>query len=298
MNRRIIALAALLAMWPLGASAQVVVQAPPIVIIGPAPRPQPLWWRMRARWYRWRYAPPPVVVVTPGCCPTCCAPQAAAPAPLPPLPPLPPPPPPAPIYEPLPPPPPPAPPPRPVYAAPTPVVAMSVPPAEAPLPHWGLGIRGGLTSLGGEQYGAIGGHLRYRPTNHISLDLGVERMQLRKGESDRIDVPVTIGAQFYFLHDTFAPYLLVDIGANFASQNGGGLSDKANQVVGHIGGGLELRLARNFTVSGDVRYVARERLNDSSNTPVLMNGTAASSSATTIGNEHGVEFRLAATLYF
>jgi hypothetical protein len=309
MNRRIIALTALLAMWPIGASAQVIIQAPPVVVVRPAPRP-PFWWRLKAHWYRWRYRPQ-VIVVTPGsCCPTCCAqPQFAPPPPPPPLPP----PPPEPLAEPelaepplppLPPPPPPLPPspPRRLYVAPAPVVVAPAPPRAEPFPAWGLGVRGGLTTIGGTEWGAIGGNLRWRPSKHISLDLGIERMAVRKGESDRTDVPVTIGAQFYFLHDTFAPYLLLDVGANFASQNGQGYSDQATHLIGHIGGGVELRLSPHFTISGDARYLARQRVNDTNATPMLQGGATANTAymapSDALASDHGVEFRLQGTFYF
>ncbi|HEY3354225.1 MAG TPA: outer membrane beta-barrel protein [Polyangia bacterium] len=311
MNRRIIALAALLLMWPLGATAQVIIQAPPVVVYRPQPQPAPFWWRVRAHWYRLRHRHQ-VIVVTPGaCCPGCCAPAAYTPPPpaplpppLPPLPPLPPPPE-EPEFAAPPPPLPPPPPPRPrrvVYVqpapAPAPVVVAPAPRPAEDFPRWGLGVRGGLTTIDGTQFGAVGGHLRLRPTNHVSLDFAVERMQVRKGEADRTDVPVTIGAQFYFLHDTFAPYLLLDIGANFASEKGQGLSDQATHVIGHVGGGVELRLSPHFTVGADARYVARQRTDSNTSSPMLQGAAANTTTTSPIGNDHGVEFRLAGTFYF
>jgi hypothetical protein len=290
MDRRIIALVLVLFMWPVVASAQVVIQAPPVAIVAPAPRPvAPFWHRVRYRWQRWHHRHA-IVVVAPGCCPTCCAPPVYAP-PLPPPPPVP--------YYVLPPPPPP-PPPAPVYAPPPPpaVVAAAPAPAPEPFPKVGLGVRGGVTSVGGTEWGAIGGHLRLRPSKHVALEIAVERMAVRRGEADRTDIPVTAGGLFYFLHGTFAPYLVVDIGANFASRDGQGISDQATHFVGRIGGGLELRVSPNFAIGADARYVARERVKGSPEQIPLTEQASSSSYYEPIGNEHGAEFRLAATLYF
>jgi hypothetical protein len=128
-------------------------------------------------------------------------------------------------------------------------------------------------------------------------------MSNRKGDLHRTDVPVTLGGSFYFLHGTFAPYVVGDIGVNFAKASGDGyVPTDATHFVGHIGGGIELRLGRHFTVSADARYVARQRIDKDEQIVPL--GAPTNSDTTyfaptaRIGNERGAEFRVIGTLYF
>jgi hypothetical protein len=319
MIRRAAALLVLLLAAPMAASAQVYVApaAPgPVVVVRPPVRHYHAWWRVKRFFWPQRHT----VVVVPGC-PTCCCPSPHPVAPPPPPPPPAPPAPPAPdIYAPLPPlppPPPPLPPPPPApryyapryYApppAPVPTVVAPLPQAEEPLKWFGIGVRGGLTAVqGGEQYLGIGGHLRLRPSKHFALDLAAERMSSRKGEVHRIDVPVTLGGQFYILHGTVAPFLVADIGVNFAraSAEGYTLSSEAKQLVGRVGGGIELRLGRHVTLSADARYVARQRFDKEKDVLVpaggqTADGTYFAPTSPKIGNEHGAEFRLIGTVYF
>jgi hypothetical protein len=156
---------------------------------------------------------------------------------------------------------------------------------------------------GGSEWYGIGGHLRWRPSKHIAIDLAAERMSNRKGEIHRTDVPVTLGGSFYFLHGTFAPFVVADIGVNFARASGDGyVPTDATHFVGHIGGGIELRLGRHISLSADARYVARQRIDKEKEVvPVgapTNSETTAFAPTAKIGNEHGAEFRLIGTVYF
>jgi hypothetical protein len=316
MIRRAAALLVLLLVAPMAANAQVIVTpaAPgPVVVVRPPVRHYHAWWRVKRFFWPHRHT----VVVVPGC-PTCCcpSPQPMAPPPPPPPPPPAPPAPPAPdIYAPLPPlppPPPPLPPPPrraprvyAVPAAPVPTVVAPAPRPVEPFKWFGIGVRGGLTAMeGGDQLLGIGGHLRLRPSKHIAIDLAAERQSTRKGEVHRTDVPVTLGGQVYFLHGTFAPFIVGDIGVSFARASGDGyVPTDATHFVGHIGGGIELRLGRHVSLSADARYVARQRIDKEKDVvapagaPTTADGAYFAPTAK-IGNEHGAEFRLMATLYF
>jgi len=186
-----------------------------------------------------------------------------------------------------------------------PVITAPAPRLEPPFSRFGIGVRGGITAMeGGSEWLGIGGHIRFRPSKHVALDLAAERMSSRKGEINRIDVPVTLGASFYFLHGTFAPFIVADIGVNFARASGDGyVPTDATHFVGHIGGGIELRLGRHVSLSADARYVARQRMDKDKEVVPLGAPTANSETTyfaptTKIGNEHGAEFRLIGTLYF
>jgi hypothetical protein len=320
MIRSAAALLVLLLAAPMAANAQVIVTQvapqPPVVVVRPPLRHYHAWWRVKRFFWPHRHQ---TVVVVPGC-PTCCcpSPQPAAPLPPPPPPPPAPPAPPAPdIYAPLPP-LPPAPPPMPLpppppppapryYAPPAPVPVVVAPAPRYDEPRmFGIGVRGGLTGMsGGEQYFGIGGHLRLRPSKYVAIDLAAERMTSRKSDVHRTDVPVTLGAQVYLMHGTFAPFLVGDLGVNFASASVDGYSLKsdAKQFVGRLGGGLEIRLGRHVAVSADARYVMRHRMGSDKNEAVPVGAETGSdpgyfAPTARIGNEHGAEFRLLGTVYF
>jgi hypothetical protein len=186
------------------------------------------------------------------------------------------------------------------------VVAVPVPRPEPPLKWFGLGVRGGITAIeGGDQYLGFGGHVRLRPSKHFAFDLAAERMASRKGEIHRIDVPVTLGAQFYLTRGVFAPFIVADVGVNFARArlDGYDMSSEARQIMGRVGGGVELRLGRHVTLSADARYVARHRM-DKEKDVIMPAGAETTANAAyfapqpRIGNDQGAEFRLIGTIYF
>jgi hypothetical protein len=284
------------------------------------------YWRLGVGWV-WVY-PPPVVVAPPappapppppampvyeqqdqGCgqcsCNCCC--NNAAPMPQP-----------SPYVEQLPPPPAlPPPPPTVVPPPPPPPGAydyMGPPQVREHHPiRWGLGLSG--TGFNWESNGVKseeGGatvHLRLRPSDHITWEFALGGMG-GKDETgiERHDVPATVGLMLYPWASTFAPYFVMAGGGNFIQQDYMGLHREDSQVIGALGGGLELRLGQHFTVGLDIRHQWRweaDKNHDGPNGTIMGTGTTTTKTPPTtnatlqpVGDESGTAYNLSATYYF
>jgi hypothetical protein len=239
----------------------------------PAPPPPQVYFPQRIRWRFRRHFGPAQVYVTPSPPPVWVAPGA----------------PPPPVYV--------TPPPvvvqpqQPIYVEPQPVYApppVYPPPAPAPAPvvtivnnppakpdfveRFGFGatVEGLFTVDNGDNKGfGILGQLRYRVARHLGLELmaGYERSHTAQDQL-HTDVPVTFGLLIPFIgpEHILSPYLVGAAGLNFADLrliDGATLQldDSRTQLVGQVGGGLELRLGQHFALNGDVRLEYRYNLN-------------------------------------
>jgi hypothetical protein len=150
------------------------------------------------------------------------------------------------------------------------------------------------------------GQLRYRAARHLSLELmsGYERSSDQSGAL-RTDVPVTFGLIVPILgpEHIFTPYLVAAGGVNFADLHmidtpGFKLDDTRTQIVGQVGGGLELRLGRHFALNGDVRLEGRWNTraagDDVRTSTVKIDGQPV----TPIADSVGVRIGVGGTVYF
>jgi hypothetical protein len=160
--------------------------------------------------------------------------------------------------------------PQPVYVRPAPPAPAAPPPP--PLPEWrsrfGLGATfEGVWTKGettGQGYGILG-QLRYRSSRHTALELmaGYEQSALADGLK-RSDVPVSFGLLVPFLgpEHLFSPYVVFAAGVNFADLRlvdtpALKLDDNRIQVLGQLGGGIELRLGQHVALNLDARLEGR-----------------------------------------
>ena len=239
--------------------------------------------------------------------------------------------PPAPVYVPAPPvyvPPPPqvyvTPPPPPVYAPPPPVYfAPPPPPVYSPpvsvmtkpvvKPQWNARLGLGATFEGtfgtkesaSRGYGILG-QLRYRTGRHLALELqgGWERSTTNSGAT-RTDVPFTFGLLVPFLgpEHAFSPYFVAAGGVNFADLNlvdsdAFKLDDKRAQLLGQLGGGVELRLGHRFAINADLRVEGRWNMHGPSDDVAQSTVKIDGNQILPLANSVGVRLGAGATVYF
>ena len=122
--------------------------------------------------------------------------------------------------------------------------------------------------------GGFGGALRFRPKEHVGIDLGSGYYAGNDYQGFyRTEIPITANVLFFLNpQHKFQFYFLVGPGVSF------GRVDLINEVrsMTHVGGqggfGVELRLAPAFALNADVRGVIRHRV-DSDPRPEFFDGT-------------------------
>jgi hypothetical protein len=124
------------------------------------------------------------------------------------------------------------------------------------------------------QMGGVGGALRFRPTEHVGIDLGSGYYAGNDYQGFyRREIPLTANVLFFLNpQHKFQFYFLLGPGLSF------GRVDLINEVrrMTHVGGqggfGVELRLAPAFALNADVRGVIRHRI-DNDPRPEFFDGT-------------------------
>jgi hypothetical protein len=153
----------------------------------------------------------------------------------------------------------------------------------------GLGVRGSATLLGEGKYSAGGGaELLVRLSRHLSLELAAEYQHSLATSLQRQDLPITLGLRAYLVgpQARIAPYLVAAGGIDLAGAEVAGVRQRGLFLEGQLGGGLELRLGRHFTLTTDARFDARKLLGEPSPSIVdLRSGIS-------------VQVRLGAAVYF
>ena len=143
------------------------------------------------------------------------------------------------------------------------------------------------------QMGGFGGALRFRPKEHIGIDLGSGYYAGNDFQGFyRTEIPLTANVIFFVNpQHKFQFYFLVGPGLSF------GRVDTINEVrrMTHIGGqagaGIELRLAPAFALNADVRGVLRHRI-DSDPRPEFFDGTRSTNTS------GGAVLTFGGTIYF
>ncbi|MBT8470276.1 MAG: porin family protein [Deltaproteobacteria bacterium] len=114
------------------------------------------------------------------------------------------------------------------------------------------------------QMGGVGGALRFRPTEHVGIDLGSGYYAGNDYQGFyRREIPLTANVLFFLNpQHKFQFYFVLGPGMSF------GRVDTINEVrsMTHVGGqagaGVELRLAPAFALNADVRGVIRHRIDN------------------------------------
>lgn len=186
-----------------------------------------------------------------------------------------------------------------VKTKPPTVVVVKHKPAEPPSPpkerERKLGLHFDVGGTFGPQVsmGGFTGALRFRPTEHVGIDLGSGYFAGNDYEGlSRTEVPITANV-FFFLNPQhkFQFYFVLGPGLSFGKVD---LFDETRRMI-HVGGqggfGAELRLARAFALNADVRGVIRHRVDDDPR-PEFFDGTRGTNTSA------GALVTFGATFYF
>jgi hypothetical protein len=141
--------------------------------------------------------------------------------------------------------------------------------------------------------GGFSGALRFRPNEHVGIDLGSGYFAGNDYQGFyRTEIPLTANVLFFVNpQHKLQVYFLLGPGLSF------GRVDTFNEVrrMTHVGGqagiGLELRLAPAFALNVDVRGVIRHRI-DSDPRPEFFDGTRSTNTSS------GAVLTFGGTLYF
>jgi len=173
--------------------------------------------------------------------------------------------------------------------------AEAVKPAPPPKRDRKVGLHFDVGGTFGPQVvmGGFSGALRFRPNEHVGIDLGSGYFAGNDYQGFyRTEIPVTANVLFFVNpQHKLQVYFLLGPGLSF------GRVDTFNEVrrMTHVGGqagmGLELRLAPAFALNVDVRGVLRHRI-DSDPRPEFFDGTRSTNTS------GGAVLTFGGTLYF
>jgi hypothetical protein len=121
--------------------------------------------------------------------------------------------------------------------------------------------------------GGFGGALRFRPTEHVGIDLGSGYYAGNDYQGFyRTEVPLTANVLFFLNpQHKFQFYFVLGPGLSFGRVDTINEVRRMTHVGGQAGAGVELRLAPAFALNADVRGVIRHRI-DSDPRPEFFDG--------------------------
>lgn len=168
-----------------------------------------------------------------------------------------------------------------VKTKPPTVVVVKHKPANAPPPppkkrdrKLGLHFDVGGTFGPDVSMGGFTGALRFRPKEHIGIDLGSGYYAGHGYQGFyRTEIPLTANVLFFLNpQHKFQFYFLLGPGASFGKVDTIDGVRRMTHIGGQGGFGVELRLAPAFALNADVRGIIRHRV-DSDPTPEFFDGT-------------------------
>jgi len=141
--------------------------------------------------------------------------------------------------------------------------------------------------------GGFNGAIRFRPKQHIGIDLGAGYFAGNDYQGFyRTEVPVTTNFLFFINpQHKLQVYFLLGPGMSFGKVDSFDGARRMTYVGGQAGLGLELRLARAFALNFDARGVLRHRL-DGDPRPEFVDGTKSTDTS------GGALLTFGATFYF
>ena len=172
------------------------------------------------------------------------------------------------------------------------------PQAQAPTPpkrDRKLGLHFDVGGTFGPQVlmGGLSGALRFRPKEHVAIDLGSGYFAGNDYQGFyRTEIPLTVNALFFVNPQHKAQvYFLLGPGVSFGRVDTYNELRRMTYIGGQAGMGLELRLAPAFALNVDVRGVLRHRI-DNDPRPEFFDGTRSTDTS------GGAVFAFGATFYF
>ena len=112
--------------------------------------------------------------------------------------------------------------------------------------------------------GGVGGALRFRPTEHVGIDLGSGYYAGNDYQGFfRTEIPLTANVLFFLNpQHKFQFYFVLGPGLSFGRVDTINEVRRMTHVGGQAGAGVELRLAPAFALNADVRGVIRHRIDN------------------------------------
>ena len=128
--------------------------------------------------------------------------------------------------------------------------------------------------------GGFGGALRFRPKEHIGIDLGSGYYAGNDYQGFyRTEIPLTTNVIFFVNpQHKFQFYFLLGTGVSFGRVEMINEVRRMTHIGGQAGAGIELRLAPAFALNADVRGVLRHRI-DSDPRPEFFDGTRSTNTS-------------------
>ena len=185
------------------------------------------------------------------------------------------------------------------YAGPSVAAAVVV---EPPLPRFGIGVFGGMTSTdyntatntSETDIGVLG---RFRLTTGLLVEGELGKTSTSVDGQDNVRVDRRLGGSLIYefgARNRFAPYVLAGLGVEQASTDG---SYSTTQDYGELGVGLRYAITPHFHLTFDVRAGSRSTVSDNSDGTVARSVVAPPSSNSGQDEDY-TRGRLAAILYF
>ena len=128
--------------------------------------------------------------------------------------------------------------------------------------------------------GGFSGALRFRPKEHVGIDLGSGYFAGHDYQDFyRTEIPLTANVLFFVNpQHKLQLYFLIDPGVSFGRVDTPSEIRRMTHIGGQAGVGLELRLAPAFALNVDVRGVLRHRI-DSDPRPEFFDGTRSTNTS-------------------
>jgi len=141
--------------------------------------------------------------------------------------------------------------------------------------------------------GGFGGALRFRPNEHVGIDLGSGYYAGNDYQGFyRTEIPLTTNVLFFVNpQHKFQFYFLLGTGLSFGRVDTINEVRRMTHVGGQAGAGIELRLAPAFALNADVRGVIRHRI-DNDPRPEFFDGTRSTNTS------GGAILTFGGTIYF
>jgi hypothetical protein len=131
----------------------------------------------------------------------------------------------------------------------------------------GIGLRLSGVTVDGEKLnlatvenptmGGLGLQFRGKVSSHVGLELAMDVLYGQTDDMRQTTVPVTLSALYYFIpRGTFKLYGLLGGGVHFTKlEYNFGMRHDLAEIAGQAGGGIELRLSRDFSINADMRFI-------------------------------------------
>jgi len=179
----------------------------------------------------------------------------------------------------------------------------------------GLGLRVGGVTVDGEKLNLAsvenptmwgpGLQIRGKVSRRVGLELGLDYLVGETDEMTQTTVPLTLSAMYYFFPASkLKLFGLVGGGVHFTKlEYDRGFRQDLVEVAGQAGGGIDLRLTREFGLNADLRLVGLYK-NMGDSTEIEHNCLSVSPGAACGGVHHadkfniGAQFLVGASLYF